>query len=202
MPDYDDSSESELETLLQLALQGDRSAQETLYYELTPVIQWEVGKMLRKWGVQNNLREEIRDMIQDVWTEIYRKDIKVFRDWRKDKLPLKAWVGYFAKIRTAQMLRSPRSPLRELPIADDAIPELGLTLTPEQETLSKDYLYKLYLCLIEHLKPKYLNFFEARFRDEEPLKKIAEMLKVNVETLYTWTYRLKNQADDCRGHLA
>lgn len=188
--------------LVDRALEGDLDAQRGLVDELTPTIHWEAAKMLRKWrtgsAAGRDLRQEIEDMVQEVFVELFEEDGKTLRAWDPKRLPLEAWVGYIAKIRTAEVLRSRRSPWRERPEDPADLPKPAVRRTPEDDTLSRDELRKVHLCLLADFGPDDAHLFELFFLRQASPKDVAATTEKTMAAVYKWRSRLYAKAKECR----
>ncbi len=187
--------------LVDRVLAGDRRAQEILIEELTPTLQWEVGKMLRKWrkgaAAGRDLAQEVADLTQEAWLAILERDYKALRDWKPHRLPLKGWVGYVARIRAAQLLRSPRAQWREEPWAPDDLPEEPGDDSPEGSMVAKNRLEAIYLCLIAKFKPIDFVLFDLYFVQQEVVEVICQQLDRKRNTVDKWRSRLSKRAEAC-----
>lgn len=181
---------------------GEHEAQSRLVAALTPTIHWSVGKMLRRWrtGVAagRDLRQEVEDMVQEVFVELFEDDAKTLRRWDPERLPLEAFVGYVARIRTAEVLRSRRSPWREDPNPPDELPDRSLRRTPEDDALSQDELRKVHLCLTAGFRPADAHLFELFFLRQVSPQEAADASGRSVAAVYKWRSRLYERARKCR----
>ncbi len=187
-------------------LAGAADAQRHLITALTPMIQWNVAKMLRRWrtgpAASRNLHQEVEDLVQEVFLELFEDDGKTLARWDPERLPLEAYVGYIAKIRTAEVLRSRRSPWREDPSPGDDIPRPPVEHTPEDDALSHDQLRKVHLCLLAGFKPDDLELFELLFLRQSEPEAAASMVGKSLAAVYKWRSRLYERARLCREKLS
>lgn len=188
--------------LVDRALEGDLDAQRRLVRELSPAIHWNVAKMLRRWrmgpAAGRNLRQEVEDMVQEVFVELFEDDAKTLRRWDPDRLPLEGFVGYIARIRTAEVLRSRRSPWREDPRENDDLPRPSLERTPEDDALSRDHLRRIHLCLLAGFGPDDARLFDLFFLREVAPQEAADAVGRSVAAVYKWRSRLYEKAKRCR----
>ncbi len=188
--------------LVDLALEGDPGAQRQLVAALTPDIQWSVASMLRRWrtgsSASRNLRQEVEDMVQEVFVELFQHDGRTLRRWDPERLSLEGFISYVARIRTAQVLRSRRSPWREQPSAPEDLPMAEVRRTPEDNALSQDELRKVYLCVQAGLHAGDLHLFDLFFVREHPVEHVAEASGRTVAAVYKWRSRLYKRARKCR----
>ena len=141
-------------------------------------------------------------MAQEVFVELFEDDGKTLRRWDPARLPLEAFVGYVARIRTAEVLRSRRSPWREEPQPAEDLPGESLRRTPEDDALSSDQLHKVYLCLLAGFKPEDVELFELFFLREIAPEKAAEATGKSVAAVYKWRSRLYERARKCRREVS
>jgi RNA polymerase sigma-70 factor (ECF subfamily) len=192
--------------LVSRALAGDVEAQSRLVEALAPEIHWGVAKMLRRWrtgpAAGRHLRQEVEDMVQEVFLELFEDGGKTLRRWDPKRLPLEAFVGYVARIRTAEVLRSRRSPWREEPNPAEDLPVESLRRTPEQQTLSHDELRKVHLCLTAGFTPEDAHLFELFFLRQASPQEAAETAGRSVAAVYKWRSRLYERARKCREEVS
>lgn len=192
--------------LVDRALDGDPSAQRTLVAELTPAIQWSVAKMLRRWrtgtAAGRDLRQEVEDMVQEVFVELFERDGRTLRRWDPGRLPLDGFVSYVARIRTAEVLRSRRSPWRERPSPADELPIADVHRTPEQDTLSRDQLRKVHLCLTAGFSTDDAHLFDLVFLRQLSPQKVADAVGRTLAAVYKWRSRLYEKARRCRDEVS
>lgn len=192
--------------LVARALAGDFEAQGRLVDKLSSEIHWSVAKMLRRWrtgpAAGRHLRQEVEDMVQEVFLELFEDDGKTLRSWDPQRLPLEAFVGYVARIRTAEVLRSRRSPWREEPNPPEDLPVETLRRNPEHETLSHDELRKVHLCLTAGFQPEDAHLFELFFLRQVSPQEAAAATGRSVAAVYKWRSRLYQRARKCREEVS
>lgn len=192
--------------LVDRALSGDVDAQRRLISALTPEIQWSVGTMLRRWRTGKasgrNLRQEVQDMVQEVFVELFEHDGRTLRRWDPNRLPLEGFVGYVARIRTAEVMRSRRSPWREDPSAPEDLPVADHERTPEDDALSQDELRKIHLCLQAGFTEDDAHLFDLFFLRQVSPQEAAEFSGRTVAAVYKWRSRLYEKAKACRELIA
>jgi RNA polymerase sigma factor (sigma-70 family) len=192
--------------LVDRALDGDLDAQGRLVAELAPQIHWSVGKMLRRWrtgpAASRDLRQEVEDMVQEVFLELFEDDGKTLRRWDPERLPLEGFVGYVARIRTAEVLRSRRSPWREEPQPAEDLPVPSVDRTPEANSLSRDELRKVHLCLTVGFQPEDAHLFEIFFLRQASPEEAATATGRSLAAVYKWRSRLYGRARKCRDDVS
>ena len=192
--------------LVQQALAGDVSAQTALVRGLTPEIQWSVARMLRRWRTGaasgRDLRQEVEDMVQEVFLEIFEEDGKVLRRWDPERLPLTAYIGYIARIRTAEVLRSRRSPWREDPNPVEDLDRDSPGKNPEEKAAVRDEMRKIYLCVVAGFQAAEFYLFELLFVHQISPKDAVEKTGKSLDAIYKWRSRLYERAKKCRDLIA
>jgi len=185
------------------ALDGDEEALDELLGLLLPPIHRQVAVMLRRWrkgaAAARDARQELEDLAQEVLLHLFEKDGTALRAWKPERASLATYVGHIARARTAMVLRSPRSPWREHPMADEDFPQTPDPMRPEHAAAVRDLWERIYLCLVGKFTPEDALRFELRFVQELSLKEIAQLLGLEVNTLHQWlSRRLRKLARACR----
>jgi RNA polymerase sigma factor (sigma-70 family) len=187
--------------LVDATIQGDAEAQGRLVRKLTPVIQYQVAKMLRLWrtgpAAGRDLRQEVEDLVQEVLLEIFDKDARILRRWRSDRGPLEAYVHHVARNRAAEVLRSRASPWREEPVLPVDLDRESQREKPDQAAFDRDLLSKIYLCLLKRFRPEDSRLFEILFLEEESPQDTAEHTGKSLDAVYKWRSRLYQRAREC-----
>ena len=121
--------------IVQQALAGDLEAQKFLVEGLTPCIEFNVSKMLRRGrprpAAGRDLHQEIQDLGQEAFLELIKDDFKVLRKWDPERLSLCAYAGSIAKIRTTGFLRTQHNPWTEEPNPGQDLDRNDPKATPE-----------------------------------------------------------------------
>ncbi len=192
--------------LVNRALDGAPDAQSLLVARLAPDIHINVAKMLRRWrtgsAAGRQLSQEIGDLVQEVFVELWQNDGRVLRRWDPEILPLGAYVGYIAKRRAAQVLRSPRSHWREEPSQTKELDRNDPRRTPEDRSSARDLLDKVYLCLIASFGPDDFHLFDLLLNRECSPREAAEDTGKTLDAIYKWRSRLYQRARKCLDQLS
>jgi RNA polymerase sigma factor (sigma-70 family) len=111
--------------LLERGLTGSPAEVQALVRYLLPVIQVRVGRVLAAsgGGGRRNLREEIEDLTQDVFTTLFERDGAVLRCWSPSRgLSLRNFVGMVARRKASAVLAvRKRNPWYEEPMEAEAV---------------------------------------------------------------------------------
>lgn len=192
--------------LVRDALAGVAAAQRRLIEKLAPEIHFSVAKMLRSWrkgpASGRDVRQEVEDMVQEVFLELFEDDGKALRRWDPDRLPLRGYVGYIARIRTAEVLRSRRSPWREEPNPAAELDRETPRGNPENEASSREELREVYLCLIRGFTADDGRIFDLLLVQEASPLEAAAVTGKSVDAIYQWRSRLYKRARKCRDRLS
>ena len=163
---------------------------------LTPVIQARVARtLLRRAGAARgrDVRQEIEDLVQDVFVALFRDSAKLLRVWDPGRgMGLKSFVGLIAEQQVAQVLRSKRrSPWTEDPTEADKIAPLGTTTsTPESEVASRELLDRTLDDVRADLTPQGLQLFELLLVEDRPVAEVCEEMHMKRDAVYAWRSRL------------
>lgn len=98
-------------TEIERALSGDRGAENALVKYLEPAVQIEVGRALRPAARvdDNNWRQELLDLVQEVFIVLFTNDRKVLRSWDPERgMSLPSFVGLVAFRHVLSVLKSKR----------------------------------------------------------------------------------------------
>src|SRR5258707_14864714 len=113
---------------------------------LTPVIHAGVARTLLArrslLAGGRNVREEVKDLSQDVFLALFADDARVLRSWQPERgLSLENFVGLVAERLAVSILRSQRrSPWSSDPTLDATLDAFGTAATAEREAVSRDTL--------------------------------------------------------------
>ena len=182
--------------LLQDGLGGDDVALRTLIDLMTPVVHVRVARALRRRihdARGRNLRQDLEDMTQDVFTTLFAKRGKALRAWNAERgLSFLSFVGFLAEREVAMRLRTAkRNPWTEDPTAaDDLNKAAGLSDSPEGYIESRDLLATLWEDLRHWLTPEGRQYFQLLYVDQQSIADVAARAGTTTDALYAWRSRL------------
>lgn len=166
--------------------------------QLYPVVQARVARVLWRTGRgsdgKRDVRQEVLDMTQDVFRELFDDHGKALRAWDPARgLSLPNFVGLLAERHAVSVLRSDRrNPWTEDPTLDSTFERHADTAqSPEPAVLSRDLLETLLDRLRVTLSPLGMDLFQRLFVDERPVEEVAATLKMSTEAIYAWRSRLR-----------
>jgi DNA-directed RNA polymerase specialized sigma24 family protein len=178
------------------ALAGDRRALRIFVDALSPVIQARVVRGLRRrrtWAGNRDVRQEVEDMTQDVFSALFAHGGRVLRAWEPTRgLSLENFVGLIADRQVASILRSGRkSPWTDTPTDLDAVERASEPVPDaEQEVDSRQALVLLLDRMREALSPRGLELFQRLYVDEESIDAVSAEMKMSREAIYSWRNRV------------
>lgn len=190
------------------SLDGDEVALSQLVDTLTPVIQARVARtlLLRRpcMAAGRNARQEVEDIVQDIFLVLFDNDGEVLRGWRPERgLSLHNYVGLVAERRATSILRSgKRSPWKEEPTLTEDLDREAPATGPEQVTASREKLRLLLDRLKEELSPQGRHLFDLLFLRELSVAEAVGETGMSSDAVYAWRSRLVRLAKKIWGNLS
>lgn len=179
--------------LVRRALAGDRSAVRRLIQDvLSPVVQARVARvLLRRSSGRRNLREEMKDLSQQVFVHIF--ETGALRRWEPERSSLQGFVGIVAENSVRSLLRSRiQNPWTDVPTDQDTL-ELALPSEDgghEEVVLTRDALRRL----DEALSDNEVEDFYRFFIDERSIDEVCALTGKTREAVYKQRQRLRERA--------
>ena len=195
--------------LVRSALAGDPTALNRLVAVLTPVVQARVARTLMAHRFLlaggRDMRQEVEDLSQDVFLELFSRDAHVLRSWQAELgLSLDNFVGMVAERKVWSFLRSgrrnprkedPSIPLEELKAE---VPEPG----PEKVAAGREHLALLLDRLREELSPLGWWLFELLFVQELSVNEVRDASGLSADAVYAWRSRLRSLARKLQAEMS
>lgn len=190
------------------ALEGDEACRRRLVEALTPILHKRVARTL--WpccggrAAGRNVRQEVEDLVQEVFCHLFADDGKVLRRWRPEGgLSFLNFVGLVAKRQTVSVLRSARrSPLTEEPTDPDDLDGASGGAGPEQVAASREELSLLLKKLREELSDLGWTMFDLLFIQELEVDEVVKRTGQTPDAVYAWRSRLRQLARTLRSDLS
>jgi DNA-directed RNA polymerase specialized sigma24 family protein len=189
------------EGLVAAVLAGDRTARHRFVVQLSPVVRHRVARvmlhMARGNAHQHTRRQDVLDLIQDVFLVLLRDNGKVLASWSgTEGLSLHNFVGLVAEREAAAILRSGRrSAWAEEPtddVCETSVFANGYdSPTPEGQAGARQELELLFAFVSERLSPRALELFRALFVNNEPLEDICARFAMTSTSVYTFRSRVR-----------
>ena len=187
--------------LIGRALAGDPAGLARLVALLTPVIQVRVARTLRDYrsllAGGRDLRQEVEDLTQEVFLELFRRDAHVLRSWQAERgLSLENFVGLMAERRVISFLRSGRrNPRQEAPsLAEEELDVESPDSDPEEVTASREQLALLLDRLREEVSPQGWQIFDLLYIQELSQPEVKAATGLSDDAIYAWRSRLRRLA--------
>ncbi|MFI5302749.1 MAG: RNA polymerase sigma factor [Polyangiales bacterium] len=181
------------------ALEGDGAAVRAFVATHTPVIQARAARsLMRRGGARDrDPRQELADLVQEVFIVLFRDDGRVLRSWQPDRgLSLQNFIGLVAEREVRQIAMSGRrSPWALNPAEDD---DLERNAEPvdgvEAQVASREIFDRLQARLADELHDKALELFRLLIVDEVPVPEVCALTKLSTDAVYAWRSRLLKRA--------
>ena len=202
-------SPEEIADLVRSALAGDPAALNRLVAVLTPVVQARVARTLMAHRFLlaggRDMRQEVEDLSQDVFLELFSRDAHVLRSWQAELgLSLDNFVGMVAERKVWSFLRSGRrNPRKEDPSIPPEelkaeVPEPG----PEKVATIREHLGLLLDRLREELSPLGWWLFELLFVQELSVNEVRDASGLSADAVYAWRSRLRSLARKLQAEMS
>lgn len=186
--------------LLKQVLNGDRRANREFERLATPLIQRAVAQILyRCWqGDPSLARQQLADLVQDVYICLWENDQKKLRDFNPTRGPLPAFVKLIAKQTTITRLRTKRTdPRTHISLDEDLLAKIFSEATEnsaEQDFLRRDLLNKAAAQLTDQLEPAKLSLFRALMVEQtDDLEALAQQHQTSIGNLQQHRSRFKQK---------
>jgi RNA polymerase sigma-70 factor (ECF subfamily) len=201
------SAPSEASRHLNKALDGDAESVRALIAALTPVIQARAARALARRGNDRarDARQELADLVQDIWLLLFRDDGRILRAWREDGgLSLANYVGLVAQREVARIARSGRrSPWALDPAEESDLERAAAPIaSAEPAVSSRDLIDRLYERLEDELHEDALRLFRLIVVEELETAEVCAMTGLSSDAVYTWRSRLLRRARNLLVELA
>lgn len=194
------------------ALAGGALAARRLTEALLPTVHFRVARQLmRRQGRAGgrDVRQEVEDMVQDVFFELFRDDGKRLRSWDPARgLSLENYVGMIAEQRVIATLRSDRrSPWTEAPSEAEVLEGEGTheprraTGPSERVVSARERIDQVLDALRGSISPQGYRIFEMLFVEQRDTEEVCEELGLQPGAVYTWRSRLRKRVSEIGDEL-
>lgn len=188
----DDGLEERGEGLVAMVLAGDQAARHRFVVQLSPIVRHRVGRVLLHVRRGNTQRQDVLDLIQDVFVVLLRDNGKVLASWRHaDGLSLHNFVGLVAEREAAAILRSGRRSAWAEEPTDDVCDTSAFLATPEGQVGARQELELLAAFVSERLSPRALELFRALFVNNEALDDVCSRFSMTPTSVYAFRSRVR-----------
>ena len=184
--------------LVARSLAGESPAVSLLVDRLTPVVQARVARRLLAHGRgrERNVRQEVEDLVQEVFLQLFADNGRVLREWRPERgLSLENFVGLVAERQTISILRTgKRNPWKEDPTLSEELDRASPEASPEEAVASREGLRKVLDQLRESLSPLGWQLFDLIYLRELSVVEVEGQTGLSREAIYAWRSRLRRLA--------
>jgi RNA polymerase sigma-70 factor, ECF subfamily len=185
----------DLLALIDLALSGRAEPTRLLLKRITPIVQARAARALWRRGKTKGRdpRQELEDMVQNVFVALFDNDGRVLRAWDPARgLSLENFVGLVAERETACILRSgKRSPWTEDPWDQQQFePIESPAPDPQEQAYTRQMLGALVDQLRIRLSPLGMAMFRALFVNDVPIPEVCAQFAMTPDAVYAWKSRL------------
>ena len=189
---------SEPSRLIAEALDGVPAALDELVDRLTPVIQARVRRsILRRRSDIGEMdpRELLKDLVQDVFLQLWKNDGATLRAWDASKgASLENFVGLVAERKVISHLRRGTLDLNDEPPEESASPPVSPAASPENRSVSNELLRDLTAYFRRTLSPLGWTLFELLFVWEGTVQEVSLDLGMKPDAVRKWRTRLRSAA--------
>lgn len=162
-----------------------------------PIVQWEVAYQLRaRAGAGRDPRQELEDLVQEVFGAIFAQDARALRAWRPDGgRTLLSFVRLLARHQTVSILRTAKkNPWRDEPTSPEILERAtNAGEDPELEVASRERLERLLDKLRVELSPRGMQLFQILYVEEQEVEVACREIGMTREAVYMWRSRLKKR---------
>jgi len=182
---------------VQRALAGEEAEVRRLLDRLTPVVQSRVARcLLRSGRAGPRLRQELKDLVQDVFLTLFEGGGKVLASWDAARgLSLDNFVGLVTERQVISILRSGRrTAWKEDPTLDEEMERPASEAGPEAALASREALETLLSRLREALSPQGWQLFDLLYLKERSVAEVEQETGLSPDAVYAWRSRLRRLA--------
>lgn len=178
--------------LVRRAIAREPDAVHALVTLLRPTIEARVVRaLMRNTRGRRSARQEVEDLIQEVFLALFDNDAKALRAWDPARAVLPAFVSVITEHEVASIFRSGRRrPYRDEEDGGIEIDNFSGAVSTESIVASQELLDALLERLRAELSPKGLELFYALLVDELPVEEVCEKTGMKRDAVYAWKSRL------------
>jgi DNA-directed RNA polymerase specialized sigma24 family protein len=181
--------------LLERALTGSSADMSALVLYIQPVIHARVARALvtSGGGARRNLREEVEDMAQEVYTVLFERDAKVLRAWSPARgLSLRNFIGMVARRKAnAVMSVRKRNPWYEEPMEGDAVERaIPHTEDAEAELVARQFIGAALKRTAETQSERGQRLLQWMLVEGKSNEEIRGLTAMSDNAIYQWRSRL------------
>ncbi|MBX2813834.1 MAG: hypothetical protein KTR25_18600 [Myxococcales bacterium] len=189
------------------ALDGDAASMDQLVTLIIPIVQIRAARVLNRYRTQSlnrRLRQELEDLVQQVFTALFAQNARSLREWDPTRgLSLVNYVGFLAEREVTSTLRTRKhNPWTEEPMTDDRLGYLvGSGPCLEKHLESRDLLAHIIEHLWARLSPQGRQFFQLLYVENMSVQAVADQMGTTPDAIYAWRSRLAKSMRSFRQKL-
>jgi RNA polymerase sigma-70 factor (ECF subfamily) len=178
--------------LVRRAIAREPDAVRSLVMVLRPTIEARVVRgLIRSTRSGRSARQEVEDLVQEVFLALFDNDARALRAWDPARAPLGAFVTVVAEHEVASIMRSGRRrPYRDEEDGGLDVDEYTAPVGTESIVESQELLDALLERLRAELSPKGLELFTMLLVDEVPVEEVCARTSMTRDAVYAWKSRL------------
>lgn len=187
-------------TLVDRVLSGERAAVAEFVSAVTPILRRSLGSyLLRQRGraAGRDVRQEIDDLVQQVYLALFDHEGRALRAWRPDGgRSLEVFLARFGVFQASSILRTGKlSPWTESPTESQDLLELDAlqALDPLAGLDERRLVSRLRQRLEAELSAADLQLFQALYVEDREVDAICQELGINEPALYQRKRRLRQR---------
>jgi RNA polymerase sigma factor (sigma-70 family) len=177
---------------------ADERATNRLMTSLRPAIQSEIGYALisAATGSKRDARQEIQDLVQEVFITLLKDDAKTLRSW--DPTLGRSLEGFVRLVARRYVVGVLRSGVRN-PFACTTLSHEVIEARPDgashidQKVADRDDLDKLLVKLEQRLTPRSLQLFHLLYVEQRSINEVCELTRTTPAAIYMWKTRFKKE---------
>lgn len=180
---------------------GEESVRELVAY-IAPCVQAEIAMMMTRYGNirGRNGRQEVQDLVQDVFVILFRDDGKTLRSWRKDGgRKFGSFVRLVAKRRLLSLMRTQsKNPWPDEPTDHETLDRAGHTGEVYGSIGFREELDALWKKLSCWFGEEDHRLFKLFFVEGLSIDEVTSLTGKSHQTLYSWRRDLRKFARTVR----
>ena len=186
--------------ILQRFIEKDEQAVRDVVGMLTPIFQRRIRRVLLCRGVarKQDMREEMLDMIQNVWAALLKRRCHLIRMWDPTKGSFENFAGLIAEQTAAATFRSRRDSLFKDAEAEAECMNrcIDSSRTPERLAYTREALRMILCKLRAELTERGLLFFELLIVQQRSVEDVCQVTGMNESAIYAWKSRLGRRIEE------
>ncbi|MFN3201939.1 MAG: RNA polymerase sigma factor [Bradymonadia bacterium] len=181
--------------LITEALSGDRTSMQQIIRRLLPVIQSRVRVYLSRRSGQRLGGQDADDLIQEIWLALIKDEGRVLMAYDPDRgMSLEGYTGLICRRELWRRAESSQSERRggHLKLVElDEARDTQSQENPEQLTVARGDLKRLYTYLMTELPPRGQLVLMALYEDGLSAEQAAEFVGVTKQVIYNWQHKIR-----------